>query len=829
MRIIVIALVFFAAAVFGLIYHLNSAAKFTHRPNPVVEAEPPVAAPTIGEQQAPPPPGVSSSATTTEQVPASSSDETLPLAEQLALQTEWLRSIAVVPTRDADFVAADDVAGDVPPLPIAQSYAIDERGELLVHEHEEDTRVVRRWNPFTGEPTAVLMLEGFEIARGLVGKTGLFFLVRAVSDVYTNADFMVFVDESGNATMAPLWSVRNDPEVVLLPDESIIVIGGRDTVSGGPVKTVERATISRGRLEIEALHDYFGPLRHDYAVVAMADSKLMMLGGNIEKHGSCPHRACTNKTYILNPKSGLWDIGPDLLRPRAAMTASLLADGSILVAGGWEVDPSGNARRSDTSERFLPDEFRFDRAARLPVAMAGHRALRLTDDDSSPLLLLDPHSSSMLTYDSELESFRVVGGYSSLVSFELGPFSDGQRHFFWVSGNSGGGWSRQRIRIGDHPPDQGIPSSRTVNLYRTAGTFLPGENGDPGLVIGGYVPDFDEPVAAVDSYAVQTGLQAFTSLPVGRAGFEAFRLSNGAVVVAGGTGPYFEHEIDNEEARALPLLVLPRVAAHGKWHSVAVDHPLDTRYAQLDREGLVAIFDGDAVEYLDIVFKEPFPPEVRTTSLPKLPVYRSNRGQRGSNMVTRRLNDGRLIVAGGIVHEKRIAVIRESPDEPQRYVGRGALVPADTYEIYDPAERRWNTSEPSSKRGGQVEIADDGRVLKLYLDTRPDGSGHDESLKIEVSRADGRGWSMLDAVRPPRIRADGARLIALDSEIFLAGYSLDAGDGPHERILQWFNAAAREWVTVWTAENTDPDFRQDVLAIVDIADRRHLLVPISGS
>ena len=65
--------------------------------------------------------------------------------------------------------------------------------------------------------------------------------------------------------------------------------------------------------------------------------------------------------------------------PRASHTATLLPSGEVLVAGGCTVDSCELDDRSATTELYDPETGRFSAAPRLPVPLVGHSATLLRD------------------------------------------------------------------------------------------------------------------------------------------------------------------------------------------------------------------------------------------------------------------------------------------------------------------------------------------------------------------------------------------------------------------------------------------------------------------
>jgi hypothetical protein len=81
------------------------------------------------------------------------------------------------------------------------------------------------------------------------------------------------------------------------------------------------------------------------ASLLLRDGRVMVIGGTT---GSSSNNAVTTAT-IFDPATGFWISVTGMLQPRAYAMAVLLADGSVLVAGG-----SRNGQPLDTAERYYP-------------------------------------------------------------------------------------------------------------------------------------------------------------------------------------------------------------------------------------------------------------------------------------------------------------------------------------------------------------------------------------------------------------------------------------------------------------------------------------------
>lgn len=103
---------------------------------------------------------------------------------------------------------------------------------------------------------------------------------------------------------------------------------------------------------------------------------------------------------------GQWAATGRMATPRAWHTATLLADGRVLIAGG--VDPSGAATRS--TEIYDPATGTFSPTGSLGAARAGHVAVRLAD---GRVLVAGGGLSSAEIYDPASGSFTPAGSMST--------------------------------------------------------------------------------------------------------------------------------------------------------------------------------------------------------------------------------------------------------------------------------------------------------------------------------------------------------------------------------------------------------------------------------
>lgn len=110
--------------------------------------------------------------------------------------------------------------------------------------------------------------------------------------------------------------------------------------------------------------------RANHTATLLADGRVLFAGG-YPAEGTAPIAA----TEIYDPGSGRLTAAGRLLQPRAGHTATLLKDGQVLIAGGF--DAGGRALR--TTEYFDPVANTFSAGPELTTPRAAHVAARMGD------------------------------------------------------------------------------------------------------------------------------------------------------------------------------------------------------------------------------------------------------------------------------------------------------------------------------------------------------------------------------------------------------------------------------------------------------------------
>jgi hypothetical protein len=318
--------------------------------------------------------------------------------------------------------------------------------------------------------TATLLSDGRVLVAG-GGGTGL-------SGLLATAELYDPVSGSWTAT-GNMNGIRILHTATLLADGKVLVAGGADSISETSVNALVTAELYD---PATGSWTETGPMieaRAHHTATLLADGKVLVAGGSGSGSGS--DSLATAELY--DPATGSWTETGQMIDARTIHTATLLPDGRMLVAGG----DSSSGPQLASAELFDPGTGSWTATGKMVRDHAGHMATLLPDG-----------------------RVLVLGGSSAVAPEATAELYD----------PSTGSWAATAIMKGD-------PLGLTATLLEDGSVLVAGGGSSEGFDRGGE-----------ERYDPGTGSWAATaSMLEGRTNHTATLLDDGSVLVAGGVSP----------------------------------------------------------------------------------------------------------------------------------------------------------------------------------------------------------------------------------------------------------------------------------------------------
>jgi hypothetical protein len=188
---------------------------------------------------------------------------------------------------------------------------------------------------------------------------------------------------AGNLPAATAWTTAADP-AVRLAGGRLLVAGGAGG-SGDPVASV---ALFDPVSNLWSAGPALATARRLHTTTRLADGRVLVSGGLTTPTGPAPpvtpaavSAAALSSAEVYDPLANAWSTTPTGLHtPRFAHSATLLEDGSVLVAGGTDREGAGGAGRAlSSTERFDPATGTWTAGAPMTEPRSGHQAVLLRD------------------------------------------------------------------------------------------------------------------------------------------------------------------------------------------------------------------------------------------------------------------------------------------------------------------------------------------------------------------------------------------------------------------------------------------------------------------
>ncbi len=231
----------------------------------------------------------------------------------------------------------------------------------------------------------------------------------------------------GWVPMPDMHEARTYPMLVTLHDGSVLAIGGAR--NGIPLSSTERFVpdaIGSGTWKPAGT---MTDARTHATATVLADGRVLVAGGGIT--GAPGYRA-TATAEIYDPATGQWSDAASMSRPRVLHTATLLSTGEVLVTGGSDTY-RGPGTVTATAEIYDPVQNVWRAAAPMTAPRYTHSAAALAD---GRVLVAggwayttdtDPSLSSTEVYDPKADTWKPAGAMrTGRAQFRLAVLPDGR-------------------------------------------------------------------------------------------------------------------------------------------------------------------------------------------------------------------------------------------------------------------------------------------------------------------------------------------------------------------------------------------------------------------
>lgn len=193
--------------------------------------------------------------------------------------------------------------------------------------------------------------------------------------------------ETGTWSPAPSMAVpRAYQTATLLPNGKVLVVGGRGLLSASatwqpPGSAISSAELYDPKTRLWSSAGTLNAPRYGHTATLLRNGKVLVAGGNsILPNASFPAGdESLSSAELYDPHSNSWSLAASMHTARASHTATLLADGRVLVAGGIVSSAANPGFVLNSAELYDPSTNRWTTAPAMLSPRANQSATLLSD------------------------------------------------------------------------------------------------------------------------------------------------------------------------------------------------------------------------------------------------------------------------------------------------------------------------------------------------------------------------------------------------------------------------------------------------------------------
>jgi hypothetical protein len=330
---------------------------------------------------------------------------------------------------------------------------------------------------------------------------------------------------SVNGTNATVQS-WSDTQVLATVASGTTTGGLRVIISGVSSNTISFTVTSAGA--------QLNTSRYGHSATMLDNGTVLVAGGiNCPSAGSCTY---LNSAELYNPSSGHFTNTGSMLAARSA-SAILLGNGKVLIAGGYSCDSSGNCVSLNSAEIYDPIGSAFSSAGTMTASRYAHTMTLL---NNGKVLIAGGESCTSSTTCSALQTAEVYDPVSGTFS-ATGSLNAARFNAAAVALTSGqvliaGGFDGTNFPANGElfdPVAGTFTATGALNTPRASATATLLDNGSVVIAGGSTCSSTNCPTATAELYT-SGAFSTITNLTVPRADQTVTLLTNGQLLVAGG-------------------------------------------------------------------------------------------------------------------------------------------------------------------------------------------------------------------------------------------------------------------------------------------------------